>query len=116
MNKVFCVGNLVKDPEYRKTQGDISVCTFTVACNRRRKEDGADFLNIVTWRGIADNCGKYLKKGRRVAVVGSIQNRSYDDKNGAKHYVTEIIADEVEFLSSGKQEEMTQVNDADLPF
>lgn len=126
MNKCQLVGNLTRDPELRKTQDEVSVCTFTIACNRRRKEDGADFLNIVVWRGQADNCARYLKKGRRVAVSGSIQTRSYDDKNGVKRYVTEIVADEVEFLSTAQTEakdekpaekDMLPVDDTwDMPF
>jgi single-strand DNA-binding protein len=78
------------------------VTTFTVAVQRRfsQGEQKADFLPIVTWRGLADNCAKYLQKGSKVGVVGQIQTRQYDDKNGVRRYVTEIIADEVEFLTS----------------
>ena len=103
MNRAFLVGNLTRDPELRKTQNDVSVCTFTIACNRRftnaNGQREADFLNIVVWRGQADNCYRYLKKGRRVAVSGSIQTRSYEGQDGNRRYVTEIVADEVEFLS-----------------
>jgi single-strand DNA-binding protein len=119
MNRAFLVGNLTKDPEFRKTENDVSVCTFTIACNRRPKPNGereADFLNIVVWRGQADNCYRYLKKGRRVAVSGSIRTRSYD-KNGERRYVTEIEADEVEFLSTkNEREDMTEVQTDDYPF
>ena len=140
MNRAFLVGNLTRDPELRKTQNDISVCTFTIACNRRfanaNGQREADFLPIVVWRAQADNCYRYLKKGRRVAVVGSIQVRSYDAQDGSKRYVTEIVADEVEFLgtnnSSGRDSgeydsftpqnasqasgDMQSVEDDDLPF
>jgi single-strand DNA-binding protein len=103
------VGNLSRDPELRKTQTDVSVCTFTVACNRRftnaNGEREADFLPVVVWRGQADNCYRYLKKGNRVAVSGTIQTRSYEDKDGNRRYITEIVADEVEFLTAKKGED-----------
>ncbi len=102
MNKAILVGNLARDPELRKTQSDVSVCTFTVACNRRKNKDGtqqADFLPVVVWRELADNCYRYLAKGRKVSVVGTIQTRTYEDADGYKRYVTEIIAEEVEFLT-----------------
>lgn len=102
MNKAILIGNLSRDPELRKTQSGLSVCTFTVACNRRKNKDGtqqADFLPVVVWRDLADLCYQYLAKGRKVSVVGMIQTRSYEDNNGGKRYVTEIIADEVEFLT-----------------
>lgn len=129
MNKFYGVGNLTKDPELRKTQSDVSVCTFTIACNRTRKNaDGqrdADFLNIVVWRAAAENCHRFLKKGSKVAVSGSVQTRSYDDKDGNKRYVTEIIADDVEFINTGKGDagvqgdpfmDMAPVSGDDLPF
>lgn len=130
MNKVTIIGRLTKDPETRSTQNGVSVCSFTVAVDRRRKEDGADFLPVVAWRGTADVCGKYLSKGKQVAVFGSIQTRSYDAKDGSKRYVTEIQADEVEFLGGAsktetKAEQMPVIDGAsdlqevdidDLPF
>lgn len=102
MNKAILVGNLTRDPEHRTTPNNLSVTTFSIAVQRRftQGEQKADFFNIVTWRGLADNCAKYLQKGSKVGVVGQIQNRQYDDKNGVRRYITEIIADEVEFLSS----------------
>ena len=102
MNKAILVGNLTRDPEHRTTPNNISVTTFSIAVQRRftQGEQKADFLNIVTWRGLADNCAKYLQKGSKVGVVGQIQTRQYDDKNGVRRYITEIIADEVEFLTS----------------
>ena len=106
MNKAILVGNLTRDPELRATASGISVCTFTVAVNRRVSRDAqaqgqrdADFIPIVTWRGLADNCARYLAKGRKVAVIGSIQTRSYDAQDGSKRYVTEVVADDVEFLT-----------------
>lgn len=103
MNKVTLVGNLVRDPELAQTPSGISVCKFSIAVNRMyadaNGERQADFINIVAWRGLAENCGKYLAKGKKVAVCGSIQTRSYDDRNGDKRYVTEVVADEVEFIT-----------------
>lgn len=94
---------MTKDPELRKTSSDVSVCTFTIACSRRFKnssgEREADFLPIVVWRAQADNCYRYLKKGNRVAVSGSIQTRSYEDKDGNRRTMTEIVADDVEFIN-----------------
>lgn len=112
MNKAFLVGNLTKDPDVRTTGSGISVTTFTVAVQRRFKnqdgEQAADFIPVVTWRGLADNCGKYLTKGSKVGVAGQIQTRNYDDANGVRRYVTEIVADEVEFLTSKAQREQDQ--------
>ena len=99
MNYVFLIGNLADHPEVKTTQGGISVTTFRIGVNRRVNRDITDFFTVVTWRGLADNCGKYLVKGQKVAVIGELQTRSYDDKNGVKRYITEISADAVEFLS-----------------
>ena len=104
MNKAILIGNLTRDPEVRTTNSGVSVCTFTIAINRRvANQQGvreADFINIVTWRQLAELCGRYLAKGRKVAVIGSIQTRSYDAQDGSKRYVTEVIADNVEFCDS----------------
>jgi len=104
MNKVILVGNLTRDPELITTNNGVALCRFTLAVQRRfTGSDGereADFINIVVWRGQADNCYKYLKKGSKAGVVGSIQTRSYDGTDGTRKYATEVIADEVEFLST----------------
>ncbi len=104
MNKVILIGNLTKDPELATTNSGISVCRFTLAVTRNfanaEGEREADFLDIIVWRGQAENCHKYLRKGSKCAVVGSIQKRSYDAQDGTKRYVTEIIAETVEFLNS----------------
>ena len=103
MNKVILIGNLTRDPELTETASGIAVCRFSIAVSRDYAgADGnreTDFFNITVWSKQAENCGKYLKKGNKVAVVGRLQNRSYDDKDGNKRYVTDIIADEVEFLT-----------------
>ena len=102
MNKSFLVGNLTRDPEVTTTGTGITVCKFGIAVNRNfvnaAGEREADFFNIVAWRGLGDNCGKYLTKGSKVAISGSIRTRTYE-KEGQKHYVTEIEADDVEFLT-----------------
>lgn len=103
MNKVVLVGNLTKDPELSMTGNGINYCRFALAVPRRFTSSGereADFINIIVWRTQAENCHKYLKKGSKAGVVGSIQSRSYDAQDGTKRYVTEVVADEVEFLST----------------
>ena len=104
MNKAILIGNLASDVESRTTSSGIPTCTFRVATQRRvANKDGvreADFHTVVCWRGLAENCARYLIKGNKVAVEGQIQNRSYDAQDGSKRYVTEIIADNVEFLTA----------------
>ena len=101
MNKVLLVGNLTRDPEKRSTGQGTSVTSFTIAVSRRFKNaDGgydADFINCVAWRSTADFVAQYFQKGSRIGVVGSLQSRSYDDKNGNRRYVTEVNVEEVEF-------------------
>ena len=100
MNKAIVIGNLTRDPEKKVTQDGVSVTNFTVAVSRTGNREKTDFLPVVTWRTLADNCAKYLAKGRKVAVIGEIQTRSYTANDGGKRYVTEIIANEVEFISA----------------
>jgi len=125
MNKIILIGNLTKDPELITTNSGISVCRFTLAVSRRYTnssgERETDFLNIVVWRTLGENCHKYLKKGSKCCVVGQVQNRSYEAQDGSKRYITEIVAEEVEFLSTApkkesEQVEMIEVNDDSLPF
>ena len=99
MNKVFIVGRLTKEPELRTTPNGVNVATMSVAVTRRMNREEADFFNVVAWRGLADNCAKYLVKGQQIAVVGELRTRSYDAKDGTKRYVTEIQADDIEFLA-----------------
>ncbi|HHT66347.1 MAG: single-stranded DNA-binding protein [Caldicoprobacterales bacterium] len=102
LNKVVLIGRLTRDPELRSTTSNISVTTFTLAVDRRftnqQGEREADFIPIVTWRSLAETCHKYLTKGRLVAVSGRMQVRSYDDNTGQRRYITEVVADEVQFL------------------
>ena len=103
MNKVILVGNLTRDPELTETPSGVAVCRFSIAVSRDyANAEGnreTDFFNITVWRGRAENCGKYLKKGNKVAIVGSLQTRSYEDKDGIKRNVTDVVASEVEFLT-----------------
>ena len=123
MNKVYLIGNLTREPEVAETPGGIAYCRFSIAVNRNVGEERiADYFNIVVWRGLAETCGKYLAKGRKVAIVGTLQNRSYEDKDGNKRTVTEIVANEVEFLSAVNNDEKPQMkleevsDDEPLPF
>lgn len=130
MNKAILIGNLTKDPELTTTNNGVSVCRFTLAVSRRfanaEGERETDFINIVVWRNLADNCHKFLKKGSKAAVVGNIQSRSYDANDGTKRYITEIVAEEVEFISTksdmtsprGEDEvaKLEPITDDNLPF
>ena len=106
MNKVILIGNLSRDPEITTTNGGVSVCRFALAVQRRFQnaegEREADFINIVVWRAQAENCHKFLKKGSKCAVVGRIQTSNYEAADGTKRYVTEVVADEVEFISTNR--------------
>ena len=116
MNKVILIGNLANDPEGRTTQSGISQSTFRIAVQRRfANAQGvreADFFTVIAWRQTADFCNRYLTKGRKVAVEGSIQNRSYDAQDGSKRYVTEIMADSVEAVG-GRDESQGQARPRD---
>ena len=104
MNKVVLIGRLVRDPELRYTGNNLPVATFSIAVNRnfsnQAGEREADFINIVVWRKQAENCKNYLTQGSQVAIEGRIQTRNYDDQNGQRRYITEVVADNVEFLGS----------------
>ena len=118
MNKVYLIGNLTRDPEVSETPNVITLCRFAIAVNRNYSSDGerqTDFFNITVWRTQAENCGRYLKKGSKVAIVGSLQNRSYEDKDGNKRTVTDIVASEVEFLSSKSSQENGEEEFASQP-
>ncbi|MCL2751620.1 MAG: single-stranded DNA-binding protein [Firmicutes bacterium] len=104
MNKVVLIGNLTRDPELKTTNSNIPVCNLGLAVNRpfgsgQGGEREVDFFNITVWREQGENCYKYLKKGNKVAVLGYIQIRSYEDKDGVKRNVTDIVAENVEFLT-----------------
>ena len=106
LNKVILGGRLTADPELKQTPSGVSVCTFGIAVNRRftskdaSAQTQADFFNITAWRATAEFVSKYFRKGSSICVVGSLQNRTWTDQQGAKHYATDIVADEVNFVDS----------------
>lgn len=135
MNKVVLMGRLTRDPEVRYTSGNNTlVAGFGLAVNRRFAKQGeerqADFFNVVAWDKTGEFCSKYFKKGQQVGVIGRLQTRNYDDKDGKKVYVTEVIAEEVYFADTKKEGETTSsdpfnseeantfnlVTEDDLPF
>jgi len=109
MNKVILMGRLTKDPELRYTSANNTAkCNFSLAVDRRFQKQGeekqTDFFNIVAWDKQAEFCSKWFQKGKMVLVVGRLQNRSWDDNEGKKHYITEVIAEETYFADSKKSE------------
>ena len=105
MNKVILMGRLTRDPEVRYTQSNNTlVASFSLAVNRRFARPGeerqADFINIVAWSKLGEFCSKYFKKGQQVGIIGRIQTRTWDDEQGQKHYVTEVVAEEAYFADS----------------
>lgn len=103
MNKVILMGRLTKDVELRQTPQGVAVANFTIAVNRRFAKEGqqnADFINCIAWRNTADFISKYFQKGNMIAVVGSIQSRSWEDSNRKKQYATDVVVDEAYFASS----------------
>ena len=119
MNKVVLIGRLTRDPELRYTSSNIPSATFSVAVNRPFENQSgvreADFINIVVWRKQAENVKKYITKGNLVAIEGRIQTRNYDDKDGKKVYVTEVVADNVQFLES-KGQRVSGSTDNSVPY
>ena len=124
MNKAVLMGRLTKDPELKTTQNGNSVCSFTLAIDRRFKnqqgERETDFIPIVAWRQTAEFVAKYFSKGSKIALVGSIQTRSWEDEQGQRRYATEVVTDEVYFADSKRQadnqSEYMPASDERLPF
>lgn len=133
MNKVILMGRLTKDPEVRYTQStNTQVTSFTLAVNRRFVKQGeqrqADFINCIAWSKSAEFVSKYFKKGQQVGIIGRLQTRNYDDNNGMKHYVTEVIVEECYFAGESKEKEAQfelgttsdngdfMISGSDLPF
>ena len=127
MNKVILIGNLTKDPEFATTTNGVAVVRFTLAVSRKftndKGEREADFINCVAWRGLAENVDKYVSKGDKVAVCGTLQTRTYEAQDGSKRYATEVIADEVEFIGGKKNDgergakfPTTPIDGGDFPF
>lgn len=107
-NKVILIGNMTADPELKQTQGGLSVCSFSIAVNRRfaKSEQGqqsVDFINIVTWRQNAEFVCRYFKKGNPILICGQLQTRTWNDNQGQKRYATEVVADEVSFVANAQQ-------------
>lgn len=117
MNKAILMGRLVRDPELRSTAGGSSVCSFTLAIDRRFKnqqgERATDYIPCVAWLKTAEFCANYFKKGERMAVVGNIQVRSWDDTNNKKRYVTEVIVEEAHFADGTKDKNTQQETQSD---
>lgn len=115
MNKAILLGRLATDVTVKYTPNGTCISTFTLAVNRRFKQEGqpdADFISIVTWAKTAEFCGKYFNKGQQVVVEGRIQVRNYDNSEGKKIYVTEVVADAVYFADSKKESNNQQINDS----
>ena len=106
LNKVIMGGRLTADPELKQTPSGVSVSTFSIAVNRRynskdsSQQTQADFFNVTAWRATAEFVSKYFRKGSSICIIGSLQNRTWTDQQGVKHYATDIIADEVSFVDS----------------
>lgn len=126
MNKTWLIGRLAKDPELRYTGNNTPVATFTLAVKRQSSE-GSDFIPIVFWSKQGETCGKYLKKGSRISIIGRIQIRNYEDKEGKRRYATEVVGESFEFLdskSNGQQkstpnpfeEFANEIQQEELPF
>jgi len=127
MNHIIIIGRLTKDPELRYTPNGVAVGSFTVATDRpyvKDREKETDFIPVVVWQKLAENCANHLKKGRLVAVEGRLQIRSYDTQDGQKRRVAEIVASNVQFLDRGKDEGQAEqqnddfggINLDDIPF
>lgn len=121
MNKVELIGRLTANPDIRQTANGISVASFAVAVNRRFKnaqgQYEADFINCVAWRSTAEFIARYFEKGKSIAVVGSIQTRKYDDKEGKKRTAVEVVVDEAYFCGESKGKDFEEVaDDTELPF
>lgn len=128
MNKLTIIGNITRDPETRVTQSGSSVCTFTVAVNRRGKNDEADFFRVSAWNKLAETCQQYLSKGRKVAVTGPVSVSTYTGQDGKAYANLEVMAQDVEFLTPRAEQQPAptpaapanngyqEVTDEDVPF
>lgn len=119
MNKVVLIGRMVKDPEVKKTQSDLSVCSFRIAVDRKFKDQSGnrqtDFLDVVAWRQLADIIGKYFHKGSRIGITGSLQSRSFEDQSGNKRTVIEVLAEDVDILDPKQKQEEKPEAEETLP-
>jgi len=112
MNKVMLIGRLTQDPEVRYTTTNKSLCQFRLAVSRKYTKPGeepqTDFFPIVAWEKTSEFCSNYFRKGQKVAIIGRLHNRTWDDSEGKRHYITEIIAEEVSFADSKKSSEHSE--------
>ena len=119
MNKVFLIGNLTRDPELTETSGGVKICRFSIAVNRQYSgadgERKTDFFNVVAWRGLGETIARYARKGNKVAVSGSIEMRTYDDNQGVRRTATDIVAQDVEFLTPRSGNSSEEGYESDLP-
>ncbi|EKD93706.1 MAG: hypothetical protein ACD_28C00077G0010 [uncultured bacterium] len=123
VNKVILMGNLAADPELRSTKTGRSITTFPLATHSEWRDNegemrkSTDFHRIITWQGLADHCNKHLKKGSAIYIEGKLQNRTYEDKNKAKHYITEVTAESVNFIRThkGKEGENVVIAEEEVP-
>lgn len=122
MNRIMLIGNLTKDPDLRETNNGIAYCKLSLAVSRKLSRDETDYFNVTCWRNTAQNCAKYLQKGSKVYVSGEVQTKSYTTSSGERKNYIDIIADDIEFLTTSKKSEsfgqMQQVDVAEenLPF
>ena len=129
MNKAILIGRLTRDPELRYTGSNIAMATFSLAVDRnfagQNGERETDFINIVAWSKTAEFCSKYFTKGQQIGLVGRVQTRNWEDEKGQKHYVTEVVAEEVYFAGDKKEQQQNETyedpfipsaNDDELPF
>ena len=119
MNQLVIIGNLTNDPELRSTPSGKSVCSFSVAVNRRKKVEGqpeADFFRVTAWSQLGENCAKYLSKGKKVSVTGSVSVRTYDTQNGEHRASLEVTAIDCEFLSPKDTDRETGYQKVDEEF
>ncbi len=118
MNKVMLIGRLTQDPEVRHTTTNKTLCQFRLAVSRRFAKQGdeqqADFFPIIAWEKTSEFCSNYFRKGQQVAVIGRLHNRSWDDAEGKRHYITEIIAEEVSFADSKKSSDLLQTTNTSI--
>lgn len=113
LNKTILLGRITNELELKQTPNGVSVLSFTVAVDRNTKEKQTDFISCVAWRQTAEFISKYFGKGRMIALEGQLRSRTYDDKNGVKHYVTEVYVDGASFTGESKNAEATHTNPAD---
>lgn len=126
MNKIIISGNLTRDPSTQQTPSGSTLCTFTVAVNRTRRQPGEEpeFFRVTTWGKLADNCARFLQKGRKILAIGELRLREYTGRDGQPRISLDVHADEVEFIGAAQRQDLPQGNDesymdittSDIPF